>query len=73
MSPQSLGHLISSTHVGIGHDDEEFLAAEPAREVDAASVALEAGRELLQDGVAAVVAVGVVDILEVVDVRKQYR
>ena len=45
----------------------------PASQIDPARIAAEAGGELFQDGIAAVVAVGVVDLFEVVDVGDQDR
>ena len=59
--------------VGVfGDDDCEFVAPEPGDQVLGADAASEAGRQLHQQGVAAFMAEGVVDIFEVVDIDEQH-
>ena len=61
--------VIGEGDVGIGHHHHEFLAAIAAGQIDAAHIGGDAAGEFLQHFVADVVAVGVVDRLEVVDVH----
>ena len=58
--------------VGAGQQDREFLAAEPAAQT-LADAALQRRGEDLQRPVADRVAVGVVDLLEMVEVGEQHR
>ena len=57
----------------VRHHDDEFLAAEPADEIGAAHDAAHALGEMLQHLVAGVMAVGVVDRFEMVDVEHHQR
>ena len=55
------------------HDHHELLAAKPAGEIDAARVAANPCGELPQHRVPGIVAMAVVDRLEMVDVDQQQR
>ncbi len=68
---QTLGDGIGEGDVGIGHDDHEFLAAIAAGQIDAAHIGRNPAGEFAQHLVADVVAMGVVDRLEEVDVHDQ--
>ncbi len=70
---QPLRHHGGHRHVGLRHDDDELFAAVPAREIDAADRSFDAQREIAQHVVAGIVAVGVVDRLEIIDVDHQRR
>ena len=70
---QPFGHHGRDRHVGFRHDDDEFLAAVAAGEIDAADRLADAQRELAQHVVAGVVAVRVVDRLEIIDIDHQHR
>src|SRR5665213_1869947 len=59
----------SQGNVGVGHGDDELLAAHPASKVDAANRLAQSPRELTQHVVADRMAVAVVDRLEVVDIE----
>ena len=65
---QLLGQDRALLDVGLGEDQHEFLAAVAADDVARPQVAGEDLGDAAQDDVAALVAVGVVDHLEVVDV-----
>ena len=71
MQADPLGDPLGVLDGGVGHHDHEFLAAIAARQVDGADIGSQAHRELAQHLVADVVAVAVVDLLEVVDVDQQ--
>ena len=66
---QPLGDGAGKGHVGVGHHHHEFLAAIAAGQVDAAHIGGDAGGEFLQHLVADVMAIGVVDLLEEIDVH----
>ena len=70
---QALAHQIGLGQVGIRHDNDKLLPAEPAGQVDAANVATHARGELTEYGIACVMAIAVVDCLEIVDVEQQHR
>ena len=71
--PDALAHLFGNRQVGTGQHHHEFLAARSAGQVDAPYRAADAPCHLLQHAVARVVAIGVVDRLEEVDVERQQR
>ena len=62
---------IGEGDVGVGHHHDEFLAAIAAGQIDPADIGGDAAGEFAQHFVADVVAVGVVDRLEVVDVHDE--
>ena len=70
---QTFGHHGGDRHVGFRHHDDEFLAAIAAGEIDIADRLADAQRELAQHIVAGIVAVAVVDRLEIIDVEHQHR
>ena len=55
--------------VGLRHHDDEFLAAIPAGEIDAADRLADPFREFAQHVIAGIVAVTVIDRLEIIDVQ----
>ena len=59
--------------VQLGQRDGEFVAAEARHGVAVAHMALQAPADLLEQQVAGLVAAGVVDFLEVVEVDEQQR
>ena len=59
--------------VGLGEDQRELLAAVAAGEVDLADAAEQDLADRAQDRVAGLVAMGVVDLLEVVEVEEDER
>src|SRR3546814_6079273 len=59
--------------VGFGQDHDEFLAAVAACDVFAAAMGLQQAAEAREQGVAAVVAMHVVEGLEMVEVQHQQR
>src|SRR6476646_8899560 len=63
-----LGALISSVYIDIGHDDHKFLAAITAGKVTAPAVLRQSNGECLQDFIAGLVTVGIIDPFEVVEV-----
>jgi len=63
------GNAVGERRVGVGHHHHEFLAAIAAGQVDAAHIGADAGGEFLQHLIADIMAVGVVDLLEEVDVH----
>ncbi|MEZ4483325.1 MAG: hypothetical protein R2864_01585 [Syntrophotaleaceae bacterium] len=68
--PQAFGGQQGILLAGLHQQGGEFLAAETGKEVGFAHRVAFLG-QVLEDYVAGVVAVGVVDLLEVVDVKKQ--
>ena len=68
---QAFGDREGKRHIGVGHDDDEFLAAIAAGQIDAADIGGDAVGEFLEHFVADVVAVAVIDRLEVVDVENE--
>ena len=72
-SAQALGHHRRRLKVGLGHDDDELLAAEACDKIDAAHAAQGAIGQLAQRVVAAGMPELVVDRLEVVDVEHHQR
>lgn len=62
---QALSHQIGLGQVGVRHDHDKLLPAEPAGQVDAANVATHARGELTEHGIACVMAIAVVDCLEI--------
>ena len=65
---QALGDLGRLMLRGVGEQDGELVAADAGEEVARAHATLEAGGDGDESGIAAVVAVGIVDALEVVKV-----
>ena len=59
--------------VDAGHHDDEFLAAQPTEQIAAADDAAQPIGEALEHEIADVVAIGVVDALEMVDVENHQR
>src|SRR5579864_6976864 len=57
--------------LGSGQDDDELFSAETAHNILRADAPAEEGRELAQDRVARIVAVGVVKLLEVVEIEHE--
>ena len=70
---QALGELERAPGAGVGQDDGELVAAHPVGEVRAAARGPDRVGQRLQALVAGLVAVRVVDGLEVVDVEEQER
>ena len=70
---QALSQAVGARLGGVGQDGRELLAAIAARVVLVAQRATQGGCDRLQHPVALVVAVGVVEFLEVVDVEHQHR
>ena len=66
---QPLRHRIGKGDIGVGHHHHEFLAAIAAGQIDAAHIGGDAAGEFLQHLVADVMAMGVVDRLEIIDVH----
>ena len=73
MSAELVGQDGRVFDAGLGQQDHELLAAVSADPVGRAEVPPEARRDALEDRVAGLVAVGVVDRLEVVDVGERDR
>ena len=71
-SAQALADLECPPDVGFRHDDHEFFAAQAASEVDATCVSAKACGKLTQNGVAGIVAVGVVNLLEEINVGDEH-
>ena len=71
MQADTLGDPLGVLDGGVGHHDHELLAAIAARQIDGADIGSQAHSKLSQHLVADVVAVAVVDLLEVVDVDQQ--
>ena len=71
--PDPLGELERAVAAGLRQRDDELLAAVARRLVDAARLLREDPADPAQDLVALEVAVGVVDLLEVVDVEHHQR
>src|SRR5918992_2533685 len=69
--PQLLGHGQAALQVGLGQDEHELLAAVAGEGVDVPDAAGDPAPELDQHLVAPLVAVAVVDRLEVVDVQHE--
>ena len=69
----ALGQVVGAVEVGAGEDDRELLAAVAGGLVDLARGLAQHPGHLAQDDVALLVAVGVVDVLEVVDVEQHER
>ena len=55
------------------HDDDELFTSEATRQIDAACVAPKARRKIAQHRIAGVMAVRVIDALEVIDIGNQER
>src|SRR5690606_31188022 len=72
LGADALGELGGAALVGFFADDDELFAAETADRVGVALHAAEDVREALDDEVADVVAVRVVDALEVIDVADEH-
>ena len=70
---QALGELERAPRAGVGQDDRELVAAHPVGDVRAASGGPDRLGQGLQALVAGLVAVGVVDRLEVVEVEQDQR
>jgi hypothetical protein len=68
-----LGDLLGDAQIGGRQYGEEFLPAGPAHHVDIAHVGSHAGGQFLQNAVAGVVAVSIVDRLEEIDVDGKHR
>jgi hypothetical protein len=64
----ALGHHAGAFEVGVDQQHHEFLAAEAAQRVRHAQLGLDARRDFAQHVVAGLVAMAVVDLLEMVDV-----
>ena len=70
---QPLGETLGAFEVGLGKEDGELLAAVPRRRTDLADGRAQDVGERLKDVVASLVAVAVVDLLEVVEVGEDER
>ena len=58
---------------GCGQDDDEFFAADAAGHVDIADILADARGEFLEHAVADIMAMGIIDGLEVIDVEGKHR
>jgi hypothetical protein len=67
--PNSLGHLDRTLEIGARQHDQELLATPPTRDVAGPQFGAQAVGECAQHQVAGRMTVGVVDVLEVVDVE----
>lgn len=68
---EALGNDLDLRGIRDRVDAQKFLAAPPAHQVVAPGAAAEAGGNIFQHHVPGVVAVGVVDMAEIVDIRKE--
>ena len=73
MSTSPLGHVVGDFHVGRGRQDREFFAADPEGSVWRPCVLGQEPSHPLEDDVARVVPVGIIDGLETVQVREDQR
>ena len=71
--PQALRHGAGNGDIGIGHDDDEFLATEPRHRIKAAQIATDPIGQFLKHGIACRMAIGIVDTLEEVDIEHDQR
>ena len=71
MGADPLGDVLGEERRAVGQDHRELLAAEARDRVHRPDALAERDRDVLQDDVAGLVAVGVVDALEVIDVDHQ--
>jgi len=71
--PDPFGHLDGGVERGIGQDGDELFAAVAGDEIGGAKVVAQHAGEGLQHAVAHGVPVGVVDLLEVVQVEHEER
>ena len=69
----ALGARAATAPVGVDEDERELLAAVARDKIHAPRQPFELGGERPEDPVAEGVAVGVVDLLEVIDVQQQQR
>src|SRR5437016_1237109 len=70
-SPQPFRHNGPNRKIGFRHHDDEFLAAVAAGQVDAADRLAYPERKLAQHLIASIVAMRVVDRLEIINVQDQ--
>ena len=68
----ALGHLHRRWHIGIGAEHQELLSAKAGCNVVSANAGLQQVGHLLQDQVAHRVAIGVIDLLEVVHIQQDH-
>ena len=68
---QAAGQIAGAMEIGVGADDQELLAAPAARDVGQAHHVLDDACQIHQHLVAGLVAVAVVDPLEVVQIQQQ--
>ncbi len=66
---KALSDRCSLARIGVGHDNNELLSAVAASKIGTAHGRADAPREFLQHFIAGVMPIGVVDMLEAVNVR----
>src|SRR5256714_12153432 len=73
VDPQALGELRRPDEIGFRRQQSELLAAVARRQVDLPGARIENRADAPEDGVAGLVAVSVVDALEIVEIDQQRR
>ena len=71
--PQPLGHLASLLKAGFGQQDGKLLAADARHHIHRAHTRAQPARHLPQRLVAGIVAVGIIDLLEPVNIQGDHR